>query len=192
MITSEEVKHFLRDTCEVEVVGIAPATPFSADDRERIVKTLETLAQANQRMGNTNVFDAKDFVDDAQAVIVFGRNSYFGSNPYGTNDGPHGAIGNFYLNQNILDRAVSQSEQVIEFLKSKGFDADSPFSGFPQKIKALEAGAQNLFHCSDQFTLIARIHGARHPRSPPNLNIVLFRAATDADPRDRTVPSERP
>jgi epoxyqueuosine reductase len=140
MITSAEVKQFLRDTCEVEVAGIAPATSFSSDDKKRIVATLETLGQANQRMGNAHVFDASDFVDDAKAVIVFGRNSYFGSNPYNENDGPHGAIGNFYLNQNILNRAVAQSDQTIEFLKAKGFNAESPFTGFPQKIKALEAG----------------------------------------------------
>jgi epoxyqueuosine reductase len=140
MITSEEVKQFLRDTCEVEVAGIAPATSFSTDDKKRIVATLETLGQANQRMGNANVFDASDFVDDAKAVIVFGRNSFFGMNPFTENDGPHGAIGNFYLNQNILNRAVAQSDQTIEFLKAKGFNAESPFTGFPQKIKALEAG----------------------------------------------------
>jgi epoxyqueuosine reductase len=141
MVTSEEVKQFLRDTCEVEVTGIAPATSFSADDKQRIVTTLETLGRANQRMGGyANVFDASDFVDDAKAVIVFGRNAYFGTNPYNGNDSPHGAIGNFYLNQNILNKAVTQSDQTIEFLKANGFNAESPFTGFPQKIKAIEAG----------------------------------------------------
>ena len=141
MVTSEEVKQFLKDTCEVEIAGIAPATPFSADDKERIVATLKTLAQANPTMsGNTDIFDSGSFVDGAQAVIVFGRNSYFGVNPYDNNNSPHGAIGNFYLNQNILNRAMTQSGQIIEFLKSKGFDADSPFAGFHQKIKAVEAG----------------------------------------------------
>ena len=140
MITSEEVKQFLRDKCEVEVVGISPATSFSAVDKKRIVATLKILGQANQRMSNANIFDSNDFVDDAKAVIVFGRNSYFGINPYNENDGPHGAIGNFYLNQNMLNRAVTQSEQIVEFLKAKGFNAESPFIGFHQKIKALEAG----------------------------------------------------
>jgi epoxyqueuosine reductase len=141
MVTSGEVKQFLRDTCAVEVAGIAPATPFSTDDKKRIVSTLETLGRANQRVANyANVFDASDFVDDAKAVIVFGRNSYFGTNPYNANDGPHGAIGNFYLNQNILNKAVTQSDQTIAFLKANGFNAESPFTGFPQKIKAIDAG----------------------------------------------------
>ena len=141
MITSEEVKQFLRDTCEAEIVGIAPATSFSADDKKRVVGTLTTLGQANPtRSGNTDVFDAEDFVDGAKAVVVFGRNSFFGSNPYNENGSPHGAIGNFYLNQNILNRAVVQSDQISEFLKARGFNAESPFSGFPQKLKALEAG----------------------------------------------------
>jgi len=140
-ITSEEVKQFLRETCEAEVAGIAPATSFSTDDKKRIVATLKTLGQANPTMsGNTDVFDAENFVDGAKAVIVFGRNSYFGSNPFNNNDSPHGAIGNFYLNQNILNRAMTQSGQIIEFLKAKGFNADSPFAGFHQKLKAMEAG----------------------------------------------------
>lgn len=141
MITSEEVKQFLKDTCEAEVVGIAPATPFSAEDKERIRATLRTLAQANPTMsGNTEIFDSGNFVDDAKTVIVFGRNSYFGTNPFTGNDGPHGAIGNFYLNQNILNRAMTQTGQIVEFLTSRGFQADSPFAGFAQKLKALEAG----------------------------------------------------
>ena len=30
MVTSEEVKRFLKDTCEAEVVGISPATYFNS------------------------------------------------------------------------------------------------------------------------------------------------------------------
>ena len=120
MITSEEVKQFLKDTCEAEVAGIAPATPFGADEKERIIATLKTLAQANPTMrGNTDVFDSGDFVEGAKSVIVFGRNSYFGSNPYDGNGAPHGAIGNFYLNQNILNRAMTQSEKITGFIKAK-------------------------------------------------------------------------
>ena len=141
MIASKEVKTFLKDTCEAEVMGIAPATSFSPDDKKRIVETLKTLRQANPtRSGSTEVFDAEDFVEGAKSVVVFGRNSFFGNNPFNQNGRPHGAIGNFYLNQNILNRAVIQSDQLIEFLKSRGFSAESPFSGFPQKLKALEAG----------------------------------------------------
>jgi len=43
MVTSAEVKKFLRDTCEVEVAGIAPAPSFSAGDKKAI-SCLETAA----------------------------------------------------------------------------------------------------------------------------------------------------
>jgi len=140
VITSKKVKQFLQEKCEAEVVGIAPAAPFSEEDKKRITVTLETLGKANPAMNNVNVFDPEDFVDGARAVMVFGRNSYFGTDPYTGIEVPRGAIGNFYLNENMLNKAMLQSSLVIELLKSNGFKAESPFVGFPQKIKALEAG----------------------------------------------------
>jgi epoxyqueuosine reductase len=143
MIASKQVKEFLQKKCEAEVMGIAPATPFSEEDKKRIVPTLEILKEANPAMSSSDVFDPENFVDDAKAVIVFSRNSYFGTDPYSESNRsevPRGAIGNFYLNENIINRAVQQTSLVIEFLKSNGFKAESPFVGFPQKIKALEAG----------------------------------------------------
>ncbi len=34
MITSEQVKQFIRKECKVDVVGIAPATPYSEKDKK--------------------------------------------------------------------------------------------------------------------------------------------------------------
>jgi len=143
MITSKQVKQFLQEKCEAKVVGIALATPFSEEDKKRIAFTLETLGKANPAMDNVNVFDPEDFVDGARSVIVFGRNSYFGTDPYNgssRSEVSRGAIGNFYLNENMINRSMLHSSLVREFLKSNGFKAESPFAGFPQKIKALEAG----------------------------------------------------
>jgi epoxyqueuosine reductase len=141
MIASKQVKEFLKEKCEAEVVGIAPATPFSEEDKKRITDTLKIMGEVNPAMsGNVSVFDAEEFVDSAKTVIVYGRNVYFGTGPHDGNEVPRGAIGNFYLNQNIMNKAASKSSQIIEYLKSKGINADSPFAGFPQKIKALEAG----------------------------------------------------
>ena len=72
MITSEEVKQFLKDTCEAEVAGIAPSTAFSPDHKKRITHTLKTLGQANPTMsGNTDVFDAENFVDGASTLWLW-------------------------------------------------------------------------------------------------------------------------
>jgi epoxyqueuosine reductase len=141
MIASENVKQFLRDKCKTEFVGIAPATSISEEEKKQITTTLKILGEANPAMsGNVSVFDSEDFVDNAKAVIVFGRNSYFGTAPQNGGHIPRGAIGNFYLNENMLNNAMLQSSQAIEFIQSNGFNAESPFAGFPQKIKALEAG----------------------------------------------------
>ena len=143
MITSEKVKQFLKEHCNAEVVGIASASPFSTEDRKRVTDTLTVIGNANPTMSNTAVYDPEDFVEGARAVVVFGKNSYFGADPYRGNDrgeSPHGAIGNFYLNQNILNRAMHHSSLFKGFMEGEGFKAESPFAGFPQKIKALEAG----------------------------------------------------
>ena len=47
MITSKEVKQFLREKCESVVAGIAPATPFTDEDKKRITATLKTISEAN-------------------------------------------------------------------------------------------------------------------------------------------------
>lgn len=143
MITSEKVKQFLRDKCEAVVAGIAPATPFKEKDKQQITATLKTLGQANPSMSSYDVYDPGDFVDGAKAVVVFGKNSYFGADSYSgksRNGSPRGAIGNFYLNSNILNRSVHNLSLMKDFLESNGFKAESTFVGFPQKIKAIEAG----------------------------------------------------
>jgi len=143
MITASQVKEFLRDKCGAEAAGIAPATTYSDEDRKSFTATMETMAAGNPAMDNTTLFDPQDFVEGAKAVIVFGGNSYFGADPYsrgGGNGEPRGAIGNFYLNEKILNRSLQNVSLISGFLESKGFKADSPFVGFSQKVKALEAG----------------------------------------------------
>lgn len=147
MITAKDVKQFLKEQCKAEVVGIAPATPFSEEDKKRVTATMEILREANPAVSNTGIFDPEDFIDGAKSVIVFGANSFFGVDPYSDNSRsgmPRGAIGNFYLNQNILNRAMQDSSLVKEFMESNGFKVETPFTGFPQKIKALEAGIGTL------------------------------------------------
>lgn len=143
MLTSKTLKEFLKEKCGAEVAGIAPATPFGEEDKKHIVATMEILKEANPIMSTVEVFDPEAFVDGAQAVIVFGRNFYFGPDPFDGESGGdllRGAIGNFYLNENMMNKAMAYSSQVREFMASKGFKAESPFAGFSQKIKALEAG----------------------------------------------------
>lgn len=143
MISSMEVKHFIQEKCNAEVVGIASASPFNDEDKKRIAATLGVMKAANPAMNDQQAFDPEDFVEGAKAVIVFGRNSYFGIDPYsGTNvsEVSRGAIGNFYLNQNMLNNALLHSSLVTEFMESKGFKAEPTFVGFAQKIKAMEAG----------------------------------------------------
>jgi len=143
MITSSQIKDFLRDNCGAEASGIAPATSYSAEVRERYTKNMEMMAAVNPAVQDPTLFDPEDFVEGAKAVIVFGGNSCFGTSPYSGNaqDGePRGAIGNFYLNDKILNRSLQNVSRLTGFLEEKGFKADAPFVGFSQKVKALEAG----------------------------------------------------
>jgi len=143
MITTQNVKQFINEQCKADVVGIAPANPYSSKDKDRVNATLQILSHANPSMNNPKLFDPSDFLDEPRSVIVFGSNSFFGVDPYSADSSstePRGSIGNFYLNQNILNRSLNHATLVSQYLESHGFKADSPFTGFAQKIKALEAG----------------------------------------------------
>lgn len=143
MITSEQVKQFLRKECKVDVVGITPATPYSEEDKKRANATYEILKKANPAIDYETLFDPENFVAGAKSVIVIAENFYFGKNPYSENNGGkvlRGEIGNFYLNSNIINKLVQQGDVISEFLKSKGFKSEATYLGFSQKIKAIEAG----------------------------------------------------
>ena len=143
MITAKEVKEYLKKECKVDVVGIAPATPFSEEAKKRARATYATLREANPAVDYEEILDSEIFIEGAQSVIVFGENFYFGRNPYEQNNNgeePRGEIGDFYLNGNILNKLVQQSSLITEFLEAKGFKAESAYLGFSQKIKAVESG----------------------------------------------------
>ncbi|RMF97780.1 MAG: hypothetical protein D6734_01385 [Candidatus Schekmanbacteria bacterium] len=144
MLDSQKVKDFLYEECAAEVVGIAPANPFSEEHKKRVLASQDILKSANPMMSAASgIYDPQDFVDNAQSVIVFGRNSFFGPefmSDSNKSDGPRGTIGNFYLNERILNRAIEQASKLQDFLNAEGYNSDSPFQGFPQKIKAVEAG----------------------------------------------------
>ncbi len=144
MLDSQKVKGFLYEECNAEVVGISSAKPFSEENKKRVLASQDILKSANPMMSAASgIYNAEDFLENARSVIVFGRNSFFGPeyiNDSSQTDGPRGTIGNFYLNEKILNRAINQASKLQQFLESEGYKGDSPFQGFPQKIKGVEAG----------------------------------------------------
>ena len=129
MIASENVKQFLRDKCKTEFVGIAPATSISEEEKKQITTTLKILGEANPAMsGNVSVFDSEDFVDNAKAVIVFGRNSYFGTAPQNGGHIPRGAIGNFYLNEKTDRQGISCGRECLLVDKFDFYRSVRPFN----------------------------------------------------------------
>ncbi len=143
MITSEQVKQYLRNECNIEVVGIASAAPYSEEEKKNANAEYEFLKNANPSVDYGTLLDARDFIDDAKSVIVYAENFYFGSFPYDAEnrvDTPRGDIGNFYLNTNILNKLATQDSKISAFLESNGFKFESTYLGFSQKIKAVESG----------------------------------------------------
>ena len=143
MITKEKVKSFIRENCNPLLIGISEATPFGDDDRERFSKCMKSLKEGNPIHTNDQLFDCMDFVEDAKSVIVIASNSYFGEMPSNDKKGgkvPVGEIGNFYMNEKILNSGMENTGKIANFLKNNGFEAQTPFVGFNQKIKASEAG----------------------------------------------------
>ncbi len=69
MITSEQIKQFLRKEHRVDVVGIAPATPYSEEDKKRARPVYETLRKANPAVDYEEIIDPEIFVPGAKSVI---------------------------------------------------------------------------------------------------------------------------
>lgn len=158
MLDSQKVKDFLFEECGAEIAGIAPARPFSEDDKKRVLASQAILKSANPSRSDSCIYNPEDFIENAKSVIAFGRNAYFGpeyKNNSSEPDGPRGTIGNFYLNERILNRAIEQASKLQQFLESEGFKGESPFQGFPQKIKGVEAGigfyGKNTLVVNEQF-----------------------------------------
>ena len=83
MITSEQVKQFIRKECKVDVVGIATATPYNEEDKRRASSVYETRRKANPAVDYDEIIDPEIFIPGSQSVIVFAENYYFCKNPYG-------------------------------------------------------------------------------------------------------------
>ncbi len=142
MLTKEKVKNFIQENCNPYLTGISSASPFSDTDRERFRNCMSALKAGNPIHSNEKLFNCTDFIEDAKAVIVIATNSYFGKSPQKTDwaKNPIGEIGDFYLNDNIINSGMEKTGKIVNFLKSNGFEAEVPFVGFSQKAKAAEAG----------------------------------------------------
>src|SRR3989338_5206366 len=106
MLTKKKVKEFIKENCSPSLIGISNATPFKEDDKKRFRECMRVLKEGNPFHSNDQLFDCTDFLEDAKSVIVIGNNSYFGqmASAYGKGKkAPVGEIGNFYMNENILN-----------------------------------------------------------------------------------------
>ena len=142
MLTKEKVKSFIQENCNPSLTGISSASPFSSADKERFRNCMRALKEGNPIHSNEELFNCTDFMEDAKAVIVLATNSYFGEIAPRANEkiNPVGEIGDFYMNDNIINSGMEKSGKIVNFLKSNGFEAEVPFVGFSQKAKAAEAG----------------------------------------------------
>lgn len=142
MLTKEQVKTFIQENCNPSLTGISSASSFSNADRERFRNSMRALKEGNPIHSNEELFNCTDFIEDAKAVIVVATNSYFGKMAPRVNEkkNPVGEIGDFYLNDNIINSGMEKTGKIVNFLKSNGYEAEVPFVGFSQKAKAAEAG----------------------------------------------------
>jgi epoxyqueuosine reductase len=143
MLTSEQVKEYLRKECHADVAGIATAAPYNDVDKNRAAAHYTILRNANPAVDYEEILDPEVFVGGAKSVIVFGDNFYFGNFPYNetaATEAPRGIIGNFYLNSNILEKLMHKTTLISEYLQSNGYQTEPTYLGFSQKIKAIEAG----------------------------------------------------
>ncbi len=94
----QALKNFMNERCPDVLVGIAPVDDFSEKEMAALQQMHAVMAQYSPMYSaDSPVFQPRDFLDDARALIVLAFNFHFGR-PELPGKPPRGEIMNFYVN----------------------------------------------------------------------------------------------
>ena len=116
------------------LVGIAPVDDFTGQEMAAMQRMHAVMAQYSPMYSaDSPVFQPRDFLDNARAMIVLAFNFYFGR-PELPGRPPRGEIMNFYVNPGCLAYIAAQTELVTGFLAERGYAAVQVAAGISVKI----------------------------------------------------------
>jgi epoxyqueuosine reductase len=139
-MTAQELKSFLKNQCPDVLVGIAPVDDFSQQAVAALQQMHAVMAKYSPMYSaDSPVFQPRDFLDNARAMIVLAFNFCFGR-PELPGSPPRGEIMNFYVNPGCLTYLASQSELVTSFLAERGYASAQVATGVSVKSIAARSG----------------------------------------------------
>ena len=137
---SRELKSFMKERSPNVLMGIAPADDFTGQEVAAVQHMHAVMAKYSPMYSaDSPVFQPRDFLDDARAMIVLAFNFNFGR-PELPGRPPRGEIMNFYVNPGCLTYLASQAELVTGFLAERGYAAAQVATGISVKSIAARSG----------------------------------------------------
>lgn len=137
---TQTLKTYIKNTCKIPAVGIAPVDDLTLQEINAVQETNRIMATYSPVYSqDTPVFQPKDFLDSARAIIILGLNFFFERKKLPGNP-PRSEIMNFYVNPECLNYVVSRTDSVVSYLAEQGYEAMSVPTGIPQKMMAAKSG----------------------------------------------------
>ncbi len=131
----DDLRNFAKTQCGDPMIGIAPVDDLTPKEAESVKWTNQVLSKYSPIYSpDTPVLHPRDFLETAQSIVVIGHNFFFGRNDDLPGNPPKTSFMNFYINPDVLDYVVTQTDNVIEFLKKQGYEGVLAANGLPIKL----------------------------------------------------------
>jgi epoxyqueuosine reductase len=136
----QELKTRMKAQCPDVLVGVAPVDDLSPKEIAAIQRVHGIMAKYTPLYSEDSpVFQPRDFLDNARAMVVLGFNFYFGR-PELPGRPPRGEIMNFYINPECLSYIAAKTELATGFLAERGYMAVQVAAGISVKSLAARSG----------------------------------------------------
>lgn len=140
-MTANELKDYIKENCGNPSIGIAPVQDFSPEEMQSLEKVNRIMSSNTPLTSpDTPILQPREFMDNAESIIVLGFNAFFGRDYQLPGDPPRGEIMNFFVNQDCVNYISSQTEKVLNFLSDQGYTGFPIATGIPIKIMAARSG----------------------------------------------------
>lgn len=144
MTLKSSFKDYVQNELKIPLVGIAPPDDFTPEDRERVAFVVKTFARATPlAAGNDTVLQAKDFLPEAQSLIITGTPGYMGkiADFEACRKELLGRAEPSHVTVDYLMSGAEKGSRLSSFLTDRGFRCFSlAGSQFPIKLVAAQCG----------------------------------------------------
>jgi epoxyqueuosine reductase len=134
---AKALREYALNECGATSLGIAPPDDLDQRDVEEGKRVKELLSgQSPVYSSGTDIYHPKDFIDNPTAVVVVANNFFFGRDMDPPGNPARTSFMNFYINPEVLDFVVDQTDKIVTYIKEAGYEAESTANAIPVKAMA--------------------------------------------------------